>query len=201
MRWFVDAFQSTGKLSLNLIAKSAAVVLKGIGKITGGGFLEAMAQLITQLNDLFGGFKERAQAVQRALRAPEVAFVLVTSPAPPSIQEVLYFSDRLAEHSMPRSAFVVNRVHLPPHRDKEGVTEDQAAAAIRARGIALEDEAPTRVVQAHHGASRLAALDARHLEALASHGVPVVRLAELAADVHDLALLSELADVLVAGGV
>ena len=37
MRWFVQAFESTGKLSLNLLARSAAVVLRGLGRITGGG--------------------------------------------------------------------------------------------------------------------------------------------------------------------
>src|SRR6478735_4759716 len=101
MKWFIEAFQSTGKLSLNLLARTAAMVLRGIGKITGGGFLEAMAEFITELNDLFGGFKHRALQVQKALRTPEVAFVLVTSPAPMSIQEVLYFSERLEEHNMP----------------------------------------------------------------------------------------------------
>jgi anion-transporting ArsA/GET3 family ATPase len=201
MRWFVEAFQSTGKLSLNLLAKSAAVVLRGIGKITGGGFLEAMAELITELNELFGGFKQRAKAVQRALRAPEVAFVLVTSPAPPSIREVLYFAERLSEHDMPRGAFIVNRVHLPPPRAMDGVTADQAANAMELRKLVLEDDGPQRLVQAHRDAERLAALDAHHLRALDAHGVPVVRLAELAADVHDLTLLSELADALVAGGV
>jgi anion-transporting ArsA/GET3 family ATPase len=35
MRWFVQAFQSTGKLSLNLLARSAAIVLRGLGRITG----------------------------------------------------------------------------------------------------------------------------------------------------------------------
>src|SRR5262249_21500144 len=47
MRWFVEAFQSTGKLSLNLLAKSAAVPLRGIGQVTGGAFLQAMSELIT----------------------------------------------------------------------------------------------------------------------------------------------------------
>ncbi|HVH42831.1 MAG TPA: ArsA-related P-loop ATPase, partial [Labilithrix sp.] len=79
MKWFVEAFQSSGKFSLNLIAKSAATVLRAIGKITGGGFLEAMAEFISELNDLFGGFKERAIRVQRTLRGNDVAFVLVTS--------------------------------------------------------------------------------------------------------------------------
>src|SRR5206468_12037473 len=113
----------SGKFSLNLIAKSAAAILRGIGKITGGGFLEAMAEFIAELNDLFGGFKERAARVEAALRGEEVAFVLVTSAAPPSIQEVLYFADRLEEAKMPRGAFVVNRFHVPPERAGEGVTE------------------------------------------------------------------------------
>ena len=62
MKWFVQAFESGGKFSLNLIAKSAATILRGIGRITGGGFLEAMAEFIGELNELFGGFKERASA-------------------------------------------------------------------------------------------------------------------------------------------
>jgi anion-transporting ArsA/GET3 family ATPase len=202
MRWFVQAFESSGKLSLNLLAKSAAVVLRGLGKITGGGFLEAMAEFITELNDLFGGFKQRAKIVQEALRAPEVAFVLVTSPAPMSIKEVLYFSERLVEHSMPRGAFVVNRFRVPPLRAKEGVTAEQAKEAIAARGMTLEDGASERLARAHADQVRLAALDALQVRALASDGsVPVVRVPELASDVHDLRLLSQVADALMAGGV
>src|SRR5215470_8913175 len=114
MKWFVQAFETSGKLSLNLLAKSAAIVLRGLGKITGGGFLEAMAEFITELNDLFGGFKQRAAMVEAALRSPEVSFVLVTSPAPTSIKEVVFFSERLEEAKMARGAFVVNRFRLPP---------------------------------------------------------------------------------------
>ncbi|MGH7435970.1 MAG: ArsA family ATPase, partial [Polyangiaceae bacterium] len=57
MRWFLQAFESTGKLSLNLLARSAGLVLRGLGRITGGGFLEDMASFIADLNDLFGGFR------------------------------------------------------------------------------------------------------------------------------------------------
>ncbi len=35
MRWFVQAFESTGKVGFNLLARSAAVVLRGLGRITG----------------------------------------------------------------------------------------------------------------------------------------------------------------------
>ncbi len=205
MKWFIQAFESSGKLSLNLLARSAALVLRGIGKITGGGFLEAMAEFITELNDLFGGFKERATMVQKALRAPDVSFVLVTSPAPMSIQEVLFFSDRLAEHKMPRGAFVVNRFRLPPARAVEGVTVAQAREALAKRGIALEEEGAERIVRAHQDQVRLAQLDALHVRGLAGKAkagdVPIVRVPELATDVHDVRLLAEVGEILMTGGV
>ena len=203
MKWFVEAFQNSGKFSLNLIAKSAAAVLRGIGKITGGGFLEAMAEFIAELNDLFGGFKERAARVEKTLRADDIAFVLVTSPAPPAIKEALYFAERLEEAKMPRGALVVNRFHVPPPYAETGITEADAAQGIAARGIALDDDAPPRLVQAHGDAARLAALDAANVRALetSTGAMPTVRVAELETDVHDLALLARLSDVLMSGGV
>src|SRR5438309_1058681 len=103
---------------------------------------------------------------------------------------------------MPRGAFVVNRFHLPPPRP-EGVTEADAAAGIAARGLELEDDAAARLVQAHVDAVKLAALDARHVRALdvAGSTTPIIRVAELETDVHDLRLLAQLGDVLMSGGV
>jgi anion-transporting ArsA/GET3 family ATPase len=204
MRWFVQAFESTGKLSLNLLARSAAVVLRGLGRITGGGFLEAMAEFITELNDLFGGFRQRAKLVEQALRSPEVSFVLVTSPAPTSIQEVLFFSERLEASHMPRGAFVVNRFHLPPPSADAPPGIEQAREAIVARGLSLEDDAPARLLQAHADAVRLAALDAMHVRGLDERArglVPIVRVPELPSDVHDLQKLGELAETLMRGGI
>ncbi|HEY8038717.1 MAG TPA: ArsA-related P-loop ATPase [Polyangiaceae bacterium] len=204
MRWFVQAFESTGKLSLNLLARSAAIVLRGLGRITGGGFLEAMAEFITELNDLFGGFKARAALVEASLRSPEVSFVLVTSPAPMSIQEVLFFSERLTEAHMPRGAFVVNRFRLPPPDAGGTPGEADAAGAVAARGLKLEDDAAPRLVQAYADALRLASLDALHVKKLGERAqgrVPIVRVPELPSDVHDLEHLNELAETLMKGGV
>ncbi|HVJ89241.1 MAG TPA: ArsA-related P-loop ATPase [Labilithrix sp.] len=203
MKWFVEAFQSSGKFSLNLIAKSAATVLRVIGKITGGGFLEAMAEFIAELNDLFGGFKERASRVQQTLRADDVAFILVTSPSPPAIREVLYFAERLEESKMPRGALVVNRFHLPPPFSDRGVTVADAAKGCAERGLVLDDDAPERLVHAHGDAVKIAALDASHVQALTTSagGLPTVRVAELETDVHDIALLAKVSDVLMTGGV
>ena len=206
MKWFIQAFETSGKLSLNLLARSAAAVLRGIGKITGGGFLEAMAEFITELNDLFGGFKHRAAQVQKALRMPEVAFVLVTSPSPMSIKEVLYFSERLAEHDMPRGAFVVNRFRVPPPLAGAKIPPAAVDAALAAHHLTLEDDAATRIAKAHEDAEALAALDARYVRTLqaADAGaaqLPIVRVRELASDVHDLKLLAQLSEMLMSGGV
>jgi anion-transporting ArsA/GET3 family ATPase len=205
MKWFVEAFQSTGKLSLNILAKGASAVLKGMSKITGGGFLEAMAEFISDLNDLFGGFKDRAERVQKTLRGDDIAFVLVTSPSPPAIKEALFFAERLAEADMPHGALVVNRFHLPPAPPAHGgdVTMPDAARALAEHRIALEEDAAERLVQAYGDQVKLAALDASHIRAIeaAASGTPVVRVAELETDVHDLELLGRLSDVLMAGGV
>ena len=204
MRWFIQAFESSGKLSLNLLARGAAAVLRGLGRITGGGFLEAMAEFIAELNDLFGGFKQRAKMVENALRSDEVSFVLVTSPAPMSIQEVLFFSERLESSRMPRGAFVVNRFRMPPLCADTPPSEKEAAAAIDAHKLLLDDDAPARVVHAHADAVRLAALDALHVHLLGERAqgrVPIVRVPELASDVHDLTRLGEIAETLMSGGV
>ena len=111
IRWFIQAFDRSRKLSLNLVAQSVAVVLRGVSKLTGGGFLEQMAELITDLNDLFGGFRERAARVADAFRAKDVGYVMVTSPAPLAIREIAYFAERLKDLGMQSDGFVVNRVH------------------------------------------------------------------------------------------
>jgi anion-transporting ArsA/GET3 family ATPase len=204
MKWFLQAFQSTGKLSLNLLARSAALVLRGLGRITGGTFLSDMAAFIADLNDLFGGFRQRAEVVQQALRSNDVSFVLVTSPAPMSINEVLFFHDRLTEASMPRGAFVVNRFRREPPMAASVPSEaDVSGAAVR-RGLRLDDDAPARIARAHADARRLASLDASYVEKLRQHagpGVPVVRVPELATDVRDLASLNDVASTLMSGGV
>jgi hypothetical protein len=78
-----------------------------------------------------------------------------------------------------------------------------AARALAEKKLTHEDDAAERLEQAHHDQTKIAALDASHIRALASKatGMPVVRVAELETDVHDLKLLGLLSDVLMAGGV
>lgn len=197
MRWLIQAFQSTGKMSFNLVAKSVAIVLKGLSRVTGGGFLEQMAALITDLNDLFGGFKERAAEVASALRGSEVAYALVTTPAPVSVREIMFFSDRLVEQGMRPDAFVINRVHRAP-----GVKPDLdlIRGALTRHDIHLEARGPERMAQAVTEEEELAEKDRRHLALVDSEArrrrVLRAEIPALPSDVHDIRTLAGVARLL-----
>ena len=198
-KWFIRAFRSTGRLSFDLLARSAAVALRGVGKFTGTGFLEQVAEFLTELNDLFGGFTQRAREVQSSLRAPDVAYVLVTSPAPMAIREVLFFSERLTELGMSSDAFVVNRIHRPPAGTPDaGQIED----AVSASEIALDDDVVPRLEEAIRDESTQAAVDSSHLRVLDETLVladPAPLRANVPAypyDVHDLESLHDVTQVI-----
>jgi anion-transporting ArsA/GET3 family ATPase len=199
IRLFLQAWESTGKFSLNLLTRSASLIMRGLGRITGGDFLESMARFLLELNDLFGGFKERAKAVRAALRSSDVSFVLVTSPAPMSIREVRYFEDRLSEAGMPRGAFVVNRVRRVPEFSETPPASASVRASAAAHGLSADDDLAGRLATAHSDAAALAALDRRHLGEIADRGVPIVEVGELARDIRDLSALGQMAELLMAG--
>jgi anion-transporting ArsA/GET3 family ATPase len=198
MRWFIEAFQGAGKFSFNLIGKGAAFLLRGLSKFTGTGFLEVVAEFVTDFNDLFGGFRERARQVAEALRGPEVAFVIVTSPNPLAMEEAIFFARRLEEAGMRRDAFVINGMHtlfaepsasekdlaaaIAPHLD--GIDPERAVSRMR-RAL---DDARTRAISDRLEADRL-----KQRAGVDHHFVEVPYFEH---DVHDLGALSEVASYL-----
>lgn len=199
-RWLVQAVQSSGSFSLNVLAKSAAIIVRGIGKVSGSGFLEQMAAFIAEINAMFGGWKQRADAVSAALRGPDVAYVLVTTPDPLAVREVLFFADRLREQNMKRDAFVVNRVH-PSYGQVPSV--DAVQQVLAASNVNLGAEGAKRLRQATDDERRMGKLDSLHLlgleAALEDEALGGSLLAHVPAfpyDIHDIDRLAKIADVL-----
>jgi anion-transporting ArsA/GET3 family ATPase len=198
-RWLIRAFESTGRLSFDLLARSAAMALRGVGKFTGTGFLEQVAEFLTELNDLFGGFTQRARQVQSALRAADVAYVLVTSPSPTTIREVLFFSERLTQLGMSSDAFVINRIHHPP---PNAPSQQAIRQAVEQSGLALDEDVVTRLQAIMKDEATQAAMDAHHLLVLheALHLVDPAPLRAMVPafpyDVHDLESLHDVAKAL-----
>ncbi|MBI4703884.1 MAG: ArsA family ATPase [Deltaproteobacteria bacterium] len=202
VRWFVQALGSSRRLSLGALARSAAMVLRGIGRITGRGLLQQVAAFITDVNDLFGSWRERADELARAMRGPDVAYVLVTTPDPLCVREVLFFARRLQEQGMRPGAYVVNRVH---ELGGEPASADEISRAIAARDLRLAPGAIPAIAEAARQEHRLAQLDRLHLVALeeafgedagAAPDPLLVHVPEFPRDIHDLGRLVWVADVL-----
>ncbi len=205
-RWFSQAY-GAGHLHLNLIAKSAAVALRGVARLMGGAFIELVAEFITELDSLFGGFKSRAAEVARAFRSDDFAYVLVTSPAPDSIREVLFLARRLAELGLPRDAVVVNRIHRPPRTDAKMSSIESSLVRMGLAPEGVAEDLARRVGRAVDDEMRWAERDARHLGELA--GMPRgaaerrpirVDVPALPSDVHDVGTLAGIAALLCPNG-
>ena len=111
MQWIIKPTAQAGTWGLRVIGMGGAFVLRGLAKFVGSRFLDQMAEFFVEFSQVFAGFRERSLKVQELLRRPEVAFVLVCSPEPMSIDEALYFHERLRRSQMSIGACVVNRVH------------------------------------------------------------------------------------------
>lgn len=197
LRWFVQALESSGKLGFNLVARSTAVLLKGLSAVTGSGFLEQVAGFIKEINSVFGGWKQRADTVSAALRGPDVAYVLVTTPDPLAIREVVFFAERLRAERMRPDAFVVNRVS-PPFSTADADLSDQLERAGLPRDPALAD----KCAEALRDAANHGKLDRIHLMSLEptveDFRAHMVTIPTFASDVYDLEALSEISTMLVA---
>ena len=200
MRWLTQTVEGEKSFSLSLLTKGAKVVLAGMSKFTGAGFIEQVAHFVTDFNDLFGGFRKRAEEVANTLRSDEVAFVIVTSPAPLAIDEAIFFSERLAESGMPRDAFVVNQVHplVAEPGDPTSVLEAEAKKELPA-GV----DGPRLVSRMRRALddARLQAvadrLECDRLETRGGRTALYVEVPVLDQDVHDLGSLAEIASYLV----
>ena len=190
MRWFVE--QLSG--SAGLLGRGTAFVLRGLSRFTGAAFLDLVGQFVTDLNALFGGFRERAKEVYESLRGPDVAFVIVTSPSPSAVGEAVFFSKKLADYGITPAGVIVNRVHravqvpdgldaamlaahLPAGADAAGLLERMRRAAADHAALALRDEEGLRRLRQHVGP-----------------GMSYTEVPALAQDVHDLEMLARMGE-------
>ncbi|MCA9602409.1 MAG: ArsA family ATPase [Myxococcales bacterium] len=200
MGWLVRAVQGGGRLSFDLLNRGARVVLTALGKFTGADFLERVAEFVTGLNDLFGGFRERAARVAADLRAPDVAFVVVTSPGAFAMREALFLVERLESTGLAPKALVVNAVHRP-YTDAPPTD----AAFADALGAHVDASMLTPALfggmrQALHDEATRGQIDRTRIDAALADirgRVPVVEVPAFDDDVHDLAGLAAVAEHLV----
>jgi anion-transporting ArsA/GET3 family ATPase len=202
MSWLAQAFSPTKGLTLNLLARGVSRVLGVMGRITGRELLEQLAGFIVDLNDLFGGFRERATAVARAFRGPEFGFVLVSSTRQNAMDESLALARQLVSEGMALDAFIVNRVQPPagsaPREALAGALAARLGAAFAGPELVAKVE---RVVAEQNAAAardsqRLQSLE-RELRVLGARPAPLLLpLPELRGNIHGVEALGQIARAL-----
>ncbi len=198
IRAFVTAFERTGSLSMNLLSKAMAKVIQGFATFTGSGFLEQVAEFVSDLQGLFGGFRERATKVRETLTGRDVAFVVVTSPDPMAVSEAMFFVERLHEGSMAAEALVINRVRQA--EDTVAPSADRLAGILQSAGVEPSAELASGFARAWRDAATWARKDAQEVARARELMAAVPRHLLVPAfddDVYDIAALSRVAAALV----
>ncbi len=201
-----------GKAYLKVVTASFQLVARAVTKILGGELLMDVSSFVGSLEAMFGGFRERADHTYQLLKAPGTAFIVVAAPEPDALREASYFVERLEGDQMPLAGLVLNRVHhaveAPDGVAPLTAAQAQAAADTLAAKPATTTaagatrklaEAALRVQTEIAGAAENDARMTRRF--MAAHpDVALVRVAALPGDVHDLAGLAEIGELLAADG-
>ncbi|MEZ4287174.1 MAG: ArsA-related P-loop ATPase [Polyangiales bacterium] len=202
MRWFMQVFEGAGKAGFGLVGKGATVLLKGLARFTGVEFLQQVSEFVGGINDLFGGFKARAEEVSNALRSDDVGFVLVTSPDPLAVQEAEFFAKKLDESGMVRRGIVINRMHPLLAECSVAVEEQERLLKELVPNKPNITSLRERLQTALDAERDLAGSDRVEAERLKTHlakGGLVIEVPAFDTDVHDLRTLAEVANYLTTG--
>lgn len=158
-------------------------------KVLGSDLLRDVSLFVQGLDSIFGGFRNRADRTYALLQEKGTEFLVVAAPERDALREAAYFVDRLQADSMPLAGLILNRV-VVPHATSVSAEEAEAAAEkLRSHDPSPTDEATAALLQLH--AERMATAHRQTQLAkrfTAAHpGVAVASVRALADDVHDLA--------------
>ena len=200
IQWIMKPYlQQAGSLSLRLLGMGGAIMLRGLARFVGSAFLSQVAEFFVEFQQVLGGFRERAQKVTALMQKPDVAFLLACSPEPLSIDEALYFYERLSRAKMPTSGCIVNRVH-PHAREVPSDLLPLLSARPELSGFASDDLASLAdQLQRTYSEQRILALtDEASIKRLRQKiPLPLCQIPLLEQDVHDAASIATVSRYLI----
>jgi len=107
---------TAGRLTLSAL-------LKALQRWTGFDLLQDLADFVSGFEHMIEGFSLRAEEVNRMLRTPTAAFVLVTTPEPHTVETTIEFHRELTSAGFAVAGIIANRVlAFPRLSDPEGAT-------------------------------------------------------------------------------
>ncbi len=193
IQWFLKPYMMAGKVGAAFAQRGAAMAFKMLERFTGYEAMADLAEFFLAFEGMYEGFKQRAQHVKDLLVAETTAFVLVTSPAGPAIDEAEFFYNRLTRDRMRPLAVVFNRVHtwdVPGYAAKLENVGDRLLARLPAYAPAIDLLLDNAI-----GMAQMADADQRSIEAFLLHtksNSQTFRVPAFTTDVHDVRALVDL---------
>ena len=178
----LKAFLRPTGLGFRTLGRGAMPLLGGLRKITGLDLITDLTVFFGLLGDMTNDFSQRAAQVEQLLRADTTAFVLVTSATRESVDEAIWFGERLASDGLPFAGVIVNRMH----HDLLGDREPHELSAALAR--TLTPSLAGRVADNFRDYHVLATRDDHNLSRLVMQLDPrrLLLVPQLDDDVHDI---------------
>jgi anion-transporting ArsA/GET3 family ATPase len=177
----LKAFIRPTGLGMRIVGRGAAPVLGALRRVTGVDLLADLSTFFALLGDMTEDFSRRAVEVEKMLKSPQTAFLLITTSEHAPTDEAIWFRRTLEQSGLPFAGVVVNRVHHdmlgdaePDHLD---IALQQAVGPELARAVAANfDDYHVLARRDMHNIQRLETeLDGR----------PVLLVPHLDEDVHD----------------
>jgi anion-transporting ArsA/GET3 family ATPase len=195
---FIRLLMAPARGPARLMSAGLGVVTNALTKILGTQVLRDMQTFVSAFDTLFGGFRQRAQMTYALLQADSTAFLVVAAPEPDALREAAYFVERLTGDGMPLAGLVVNRATQPLESD---LGADEALAAVARLMRSDGDSVTAGLLRLHADRSRIVEREAQLRErfAAAHPRVATAVVPALATDIHDLAGLRRVGDLLAAG--
>jgi anion-transporting ArsA/GET3 family ATPase len=192
LRWMAKPYAAAGRLGARAFSFTASPFLRIADRVLGSQVLEDMSALVMDFQNMYDGFKERAEQVLDLLSSEETGFVVVTTLEGAPLQEAGFFIDRLTDEGLHLAGIVANKV-VPLELGQNGDTTPGAPDGV-------DQQAFEEAKQALRTLRVLARRDARCLDELQRRAhAPVADVPLMTQDVHDLDGLRDLADHVLGG--
>jgi len=191
-----------GMSFMGVLNAGFSMMTSALTKILGAQVLKDAQTFVTALDTMFGGFRERAESTYRLLQAPGTSFVVVATPEPDALREASYFVERLDAERMPLAGLILNRVHTSPAARLSTARSLAAAETLESQNdLSVPGTSPAVAAAAlrmHAERMQLGKRERRLAEHFTSAhpAVPVAEVAAQPEDVHDLAGLRVIGQLL-----
>ncbi len=194
-----QALMKPTRAGLKFMGVAAQALLRTISRVAGAEIVHDAVAFFQAFEGMEEGFRTRAARVRELLVDKDTAFILVASPRPDSVDEAVHFAGKLAESDMAVTALVVNRVQPRFADDAQlaSLPPLPSPSPDGGPGTALELEQLIDNLRGYTDASDREEQIFADLVSKVSPA-PVYKVPLLNTDVHDLAGLGTIADLLFA---